>query len=80
MSDTEERTVGDLKVVIERSLCVGFAQCIDESEEAFRLDDDEVAVFAQPEQLGREQLIAACRACPVEAIRVIDGAGTQLAP
>lgn len=80
MSDTEERTVGDLKIVIERSLCVGFAQCIDEAEEAFELDDDETAVFAEPERVGREQLIAACKACPVEAIRAFDSAGTQLAP
>jgi ferredoxin len=80
MSDTEERIVGDVKIVIERSLCVGFAQCIDEAEEAFRLDDNEIAVFAEPEQVGREQLIAACKACPVEAIRVFDSTGTQLAP
>jgi ferredoxin len=80
MSDTEERTVGDLKIVIERSLCVAFAQCIDEAEEAFRLDDNEIVVFAEPEQVGRERLIAACKACPVEAIRVFDSAGAQLAP
>lgn len=80
MSDTEERTVGDLKIVIQQSLCVGFAQCIDEAAEAFRLDDNEVAVFAEPQQVGREQLIAAAKACPVEAIRVFDSAGTQLAP
>ena len=80
MSDTEERTVGDLKIVIERTLCVGFAQCIDEAEEAFQLDDDETAVFAEPEQVGRDQLIAACKACPVEAIRAFDSAGMQLAP
>lgn len=80
MSDAVERTVNGLRVVIERSLCVGFAQCVDVAEEAFVIDDDDVVAFASPEQVTRQRLIEACRACPVEALVVFDADGKQLAP
>jgi ferredoxin len=80
MSDAVERTVNGLRVVIERSLCVGFAQCVDVAEEAFVVDDDDVVDFESPEQVTRERLIDACKACPVEALLVFDADGTQLAP
>jgi ferredoxin len=84
VADTElelvERTIGDLRVAINRDLCVGFAQCVDVSDEAFEMGDDDVVVFHAPERVSRERLIEACRSCPVEALRVIDTDGTQLAP
>ena len=80
MSDILQRTVGDLTVRIERDLCVGFAQCVDESAEAFHLNDDDVVDFAAPEQATRDRLLAACRACPVEALVVVDAGGNQLVP
>lgn len=80
MSDAVERTVNGLRVIIERSLCVGFAQCVDVAEEAFVIDDDDVVAFASPEQVTRQRLIEACRACPVEALVVFDADGKQLAP
>lgn len=81
MADVIERMVGDLTVRIDRSLCVGFAQCVDESELAFRMDDDEdVVVFERPEDETRERLLHACRVCPVEALLVLDADGTQLVP
>jgi ferredoxin len=80
MSDSVERTVGDLTIRIDRDVCVGFAQCADEAEEAFRLDDDDLVTFEAPEQVTRERLLRACEACPVEAITVLDQHGNQLAP
>lgn len=80
MSSTTERTIGGLKVVIRRDLCVGFAQCIDAAAEAFVLDDDDVVVFASPEHTDRETLLEACRACPVEALQVFDTENNQLVP
>jgi ferredoxin len=80
MSDVEERNVGGLTVRIQRSLCVGFGQCVDESELAFQLDDDDVAVFNEPEQEARERLLQACKVCPVEALTVLDADGQQLVP
>jgi len=81
MSDVVERRIGDLTVRIERSLCVGFAQCVDESELAFQMDDDEdVVAFESPEQETRERLLHACKVCPVEALVVLDADGNQLVP
>jgi len=76
----EERTVDGLRVRIDRSLCVGFGDCIDEAPEAFRLDDAGVAVFVTPDSVPRERLISACDACPVDAITVWDAGGRQLVP
>lgn len=75
-----ERTVGDLVLRIDRTLCVGFGDCVTEAPEAFALDDEDVAVFVRPETVERERLLAACRACPVDAITVTDADGQQLAP
>jgi ferredoxin len=80
MSETVERTVGDLTLRIDRSLCVGFAQCVDEAEEAFGLDDTDVVQFVSPDQVPKDQLLRASAACPVEAILVFDADGAQLVP
>ena len=80
MSDYDERTVGDLRIRIDRTLCVGFGDCVTEAAEAFVLDDSGTAVFVNPEQVERERLLRACDACPVDAITVWDRSGTQLVP
>jgi len=68
MTDHDERQVGDLIVRIDRTLCVGFGDCVDEQELAFRLADDGVAVFFRPERISRNALIRACESCPVDAL------------
>lgn len=78
--DMIERRVGDLTVRIDRLLCVGFADCVDEAPGAFVLDDDGIVVFVDPDSTTREQLLKACEACPVDALTVLDPAGRQLVP
>jgi ferredoxin len=80
VSDFEERQVGDYRVRIDRTLCVGFGDCITEAPEAFVLDDSGTAVFVNPEDVERERLLRACDACPVDAITVWNTAGTQIVP
>ena len=80
MSDFEERSVGELRVRIDRTLCVGFGDCITEAPEAFVLDASGVAVFLAPETTAREQLLRACDSCPVDAITVWNETGTQIVP
>jgi len=80
VSDFEERQVGDYRVRIDRTLCVGFGDCITEAPEAFVLDDSGTAVFVNPEDGERERLLRACDACPVDAITVWNTAGTQIVP
>lgn len=80
MSDYEERTVGDLRIRIDRTLCVGFGDCVTEAPEAFVLDDNGVAIFVKPEEVERDRLLRACDVCPVDAITVWDAQGSQLVP
>ena len=80
MSDCDERLVAGLRVRIDRTLCVGFGDCMKEAPEGFKLDDDGIAVFVDPDTVERDRLLRACDACPVDAITVWDEAGTQLVP
>jgi ferredoxin len=80
VSDFEERSVGALRVRIDRTLCVGFGDCITEAPAAFVLDETGVATFLDLETTAREQLLRACEACPVDAITVWNDAGTQIVP
>ncbi|NIK61427.1 ferredoxin [Kribbella shirazensis] len=79
MSDVQ-RSVGELTILVDRTLCVGFAQCIDESPEAFDLDDDGIVAFVAPETVSRDDLLRACAACPVEALVVTAKSGERLVP
>jgi ferredoxin len=76
----EERVAHGLRIRIDRTLCVGFGDCITLAPQAFELDADGVAVFLQPESITREALIAACDECPVDAITVWDEAEGQVVP
>jgi ferredoxin len=78
--DGEERIVHGLRVRIDRSLCVGFGDCVTEAPEAFRLDDESVAVFVVPERVECARLLKACDACPVDAITVWGADGRQIVP
>ena len=80
MSDGEERLVSGLRVRIDRTLCVGFGDCVKEAPEGFKLDADGVAVFIDPDAVERDRLLRACDACPVDAISVWDSDGKQLVP
>ena len=80
MTDFDERQVGDLRVRIDRTLCVGFGDCVTEAPEAFVLDDSGTAVFVKPDEVDRERLLRACDACPVDAITVWNTDGTQIVP
>jgi len=72
--------VQGLRIVIDRSQCVGFGDCVKEAPEGFKLDEETVAVFVAPESVERERLLRACDACPVDAITVYDGTGSQIIP
>lgn len=60
------------RLVVDKVLCQGFAQCEAVAEEFFRLDDRQIAVvLRQPE--NKDELavaLAAVRACPRHAIRI----------
>lgn len=74
------RVVGDLTITIDRLLCVGFGDCIDEAPEAFEFDGEDIAILTNPEKVDRECLLRACESCPVDAIIVKDAAGLTIVP
>lgn len=76
----DERIVHGLRLCIARDLCVGFGDCVTASPAAFQLDEESIAIFVRPDTVAREELLAACDACPVDAITVWDAEGRQLVP
>ena len=79
--DSEERTVAGLTVRIDRLICVGFETCCEAAPELFRLDGDGIATFAETlDGTTPERVMEACRACPVDALTVVDAAGATLVP
>jgi ferredoxin len=81
MPNIDERTIGGLRVQIDRDLCVGFGDCVTASPETFELDDDGIAIFREVDEVAsRERVIEACDACPVDAITVIDADGVRIVP
>ncbi len=80
MADFDERVVSGLRVRIDRTLCVGFGDCVTESPEAFALDEENVVVFTAPEAVAREALLRACASCPVDALTVWGEDGSQIVP
>jgi ferredoxin len=79
--DGKERTVSGLKVRIDRTRCIATANCIKLAPELFELDEERVVSF-RPDALepGREALVEACDACPVDALSVFDEDGRQIVP
>ena len=76
----ETRIVHGLRIAIDRTLCVGFGDCVTAAPAAFALDEENIVVFAAPESATREELLRACGECPVDALTVWDASGVQLVP
>ena len=60
--------------------CAGYMACRSLAPEAFEMGDGGVITFGEPEDADREQLLEACRACPAQALSVLDAEGKQLVP
>jgi len=83
LSEIDEQVISGLTVSIDRDLCVGFGDCIDLGGDVFEFDEEDIAVFrdrAGLPEIDQEAFLDACRACPVDAIVVLDGEGEQVAP
>ena len=80
LDGNERRVFGDLAVEIDRTLCVGFGDCIDLGPDLFEFDDEGIVRFREGcEATARETLIVACDVCPVDALAVYD-AGVRIVP
>ena len=75
-----ERVAHAMRLCIDRSLCVGFGDCVNVAPEAFQLDEENIVILVDPDKVDRARLLRACDACPVDAITVWDEGGKQLVP
>jgi ferredoxin len=67
------------RIRIDRSLCTGYAECVGLAPEVFQPGDDNVSVVIDPEGADDEAILDA-RACPVDAITLIDEFEEQVWP
>jgi len=76
-----EKTVSGLKIIIDRDMCIGTANCIKIAGDVFELDNQKIVTFKPDvKELDRKMLIEACSVCPVNALAAIDENGNQIVP
>jgi ferredoxin len=63
-----------MKVIVDSELCEANAVCVGQSEEVFRLHDDDTLNILLPEipERLRSQVEEAVRLCPRQALRIED--------
>lgn len=57
-------------VEVDRSLCIGSAQCVHRAPDGFRLDTGMQSHPVEPDADANEKVLAAAENCPVEAITI----------
>ncbi|MFE9681411.1 ferredoxin [Streptomyces sp. NPDC002701] len=68
-------------VEVDRSLCIGSAQCTHLAPGAFRLDPAMQSHPVEPETDATEKILGAAEGCPVEAISLtLLGSGETVFP
>jgi len=75
-----ERVIAGLTVQIDELVCVGFGDCVGVAPQAFVLNGDGTVDFVDGATAEPERLLESARACPVDALTVLDGSGRQVAP
>jgi ferredoxin len=79
VTDILERKVGAVTVRIDRTTCIGTANCVKVAPELFVLDDVGIIAFREaPADVEPELALEACRVCPVDALAVFDSDGHTL--
>lgn len=81
--ESEQRRIGELSVEIDRTRCIGSGNCTKVAPDVFELDDSVLASFVEDmdeASIDREQLLEACRVCPVDALIATDTTGQRLVP
>ncbi|WP_345563540.1 ferredoxin [Streptomyces plumbiresistens] len=69
------------QIEVDRSLCIGSAQCVHLAPDAFRLDTGRQSHPVDPETDANEKILAAAEGCPVEAIMItLLGSGEPVFP
>jgi len=81
VTDLLERKLGSLTVQIDRTTCIGTANCAKVAPELFVLDDERIIRFREPAgEVPEDRIVEACDVCPVDALSVLGEDGKQLVP
>ena len=78
--DHSEKKSMPCQITIERSLCSGYAECAALSPEVFHLGKDKISTVIDSEGADDEIILDAARACPVDAIILVDEFEDQVWP
>jgi ferredoxin len=68
------------EISVNRELCESNGKCVSLAPEVFELDDEEICVVLDPEGAKDKRILLAARACPVDAITLVDEHGEQVWP
>jgi ferredoxin len=68
------------RIIVDRELCQSHAECVSLAPGVFGLDDEDLCVVTNPERARDQRILDAARACPVDAITLIDSRGEQVWP
>jgi ferredoxin len=68
------------RIIVNRELCESNAECVSLAPEVFELDEEDLCVVVDPEGAKSKRILLAARACPVDAITLIDNDGEQVWP
>lgn len=80
-TDFLERKVGSLTVRIDRTTCIGTANCAKVAPELFVLDEERIVTFREPPaEVPPDRVVEACDVCPVDALSAFDEDGRQVVP
>lgn len=69
-----------MKVIVDRSLCVGIGNCVAVAPSVFKLDEENKAIVMDISSVSEDKIMSAAESCPVNAITVEDDQGNQLYP
>lgn len=68
------------QIIVNRELCESNAECVSLAPAVFELDDEDLCVVLDPEGAKDKRILDAARACPTDAITLIDATGEQVWP
>ena len=76
-----EKTINGIKIIIDRDMCIGTANCIKIAGEVFELDNQKIVTFKSDiNEIDQKMLVEACSVCPVNALTAVDENGNQIVP
>ncbi len=65
------------RVAIDRSLCSGFALCVEDAPDVFALDDLGKSTLLVPGNTNDQHVLEAAADCPTNAISIFDSEGGE---